>query len=130
MNVVVVDDSRILRDRAVNLISELPGVTVIGKAGNAIDAMKVVLKTKPDLVILDIRMPGDNGIEVLKKIKSKEPETKVIIFTNFPDKQYKTESLKAGADYFFSKSDEVEELLIAIKMYSSNQDFGVSGGKS
>jgi len=118
MNVVVVDDSRILRERVVNLISELPGISVIGKAGNSIDAINVVRRTKPDLVILDIRMPGENGIEVLKKIKKKKPETKVIIFTNYPNDQYKSESLKAGADYFFNKSDDIEELLNVVKMYS------------
>ena len=118
MNVVVVDDSRILRERVVNLISELPGISVIGKAGNSIDAINVVRRTKPDLVILDIRMPGENGFEVLKKIKKKKPETKVIIFTNYTDDQYKSESLKAGADYFFNKSDDVEDLLSAIKTYS------------
>lgn len=118
MNVVIVDDSRILRERVVNLISELPGINVVGNVGNSIDAIKVVQKTKPDLVILDIRMPGESGIEVLKKIKKKKPEIKVIIFTNYPDEQYKFVSLKTGADYFFNKSDEFDELLNVIKMYS------------
>ena len=117
MNVVVVDDSRILRERVVSLISELPGINVVGKAGNSIEAMKLVRKASPDLVIVDIGMPGENGFEVLKKIKKKKPETKVIIFTNYTDDQYKSESLKAGADYFFNKSDDVEDLLSAIKTY-------------
>jgi len=106
MNVVVVDDSRIHREGVVNLISELPGINIVGNAGNSIDAIRVVQKTKPDLVILDIKMPGESGIEILKKIKKINRAAVVIILTNYPGKQYKAECYKAGVDYIFDKSLE------------------------
>ncbi len=110
MNVVLIDDSLLVRERIANIISELPGVKVIGEAGNSLEAIKVVRKTKPEVVILDIKMPGENGVQVLKKIKNEFEELKIIMLTNYPYSQYKAECLKDGADYFLSKSDEFEKL--------------------
>jgi len=110
MNVVLIDDSLLVRERVANIISELPGIKVIGEAGNSIEAIKIVRKKKPDVVILDIKMPGENGVQVLKKIKNEFEELKIIMLTNYPYSQYKVECLKEGADYFLSKSDEFEKL--------------------
>lgn len=110
MNVVLIDDSLLVRERVANIISELPGVKVIGEASNSLEAIEVVRKTKPDVVILDIKMPGESGVQVLRKLKNDFEELKIIILTNYPYAQYKAECFKYGADYFLSKSDEFEKL--------------------
>lgn len=110
MNIVLIDDSSLVRERIANIISELPGVKVIGEAGNSLEAIKVVRKTKPEVVILDIKMPGESGVQILKKLKNEFEELKIIMLTNYPYSQYKAECLKDGADYFLSKSDEFEKI--------------------
>jgi len=110
MNIVLIDDSLLVRERIANIISKLPGVKVIGEAGNSLEAIKVVRKMKPDVVILDIKMPGESGVQILKKLKNEFEEIKIIMLTNYPYSQYKAECLKDGADYFLSKSDEFEKI--------------------
>lgn len=110
MNVVLVDDSLLVRKRVANIISKMPGVKVIGEAGNSLEAIEVVRKTKPDVVILDIKMPGESGVKVLRKLKDEFEDLKIIMLTNYPDSQYKAECLMHGAEYFLSKSDEFDKL--------------------
>ncbi len=110
MNVVLVDDSLLVRKRVANIISKMPGVKVIGEAGNSLEAIEVVRKTKPDVVILDIKIPGESGVKVLRKLKDEFEDLKIIMLTNYPDSQYKAECLMHGAEYFLSKSDEFDKL--------------------
>ncbi len=110
MNVVLVDDSLLVRKRVANIISKMPGVKVIGEAGNSLEAIEVVRKTKPDVVILDIKIPGESGVKVLIKLKDEFEDLKIIMLTNYPDSQYKAECLMHGAEYFLSKSDEFDKL--------------------
>lgn len=110
MNVVLVDDSPLVRERVANIISEIPGVKVIGQAGNSTEAIHVVRKTRPEVVILDIKMPGESGLQVLRKLKNEFEELRIIMLTNYSDLQYKAECLMQGADYFLSKSDEFDKL--------------------
>ena len=110
MNVVLVDDSLLVRERIASIISEIPGAKVIGEAGNSVEAIEVVRNTKPDVVILDIKMPGESGLQVLRKLKNEFGELKIIMLTNYSDSQYKAECLMHGADYFLCKSDEFNKL--------------------
>ena len=110
MNVVLVDDSLLVRERIANIISEVPGAKVIGEAGNSIEAIEGVRKTKPDVVILDIKMPGESGLQVLRKLKNEFKILRIIMLTNYSDSQYKAECLMHGADYFLSKSEEFNKL--------------------
>lgn len=110
MNVVLVDDSLLVRERVASIISEIPSAKVIGEAGNSVEAMEVVRKTKPDVVILDIKLPGESGLQVLRKLKNEFGELKIIMLTNYSDSQYKAECLMNGADYFLCKSDEFNKL--------------------
>ena len=110
MDVVIIDDSDVLRKRVITLISELPFVNIAGEAENSLSGLSVIRKVKPDLAIIDIKMPGDNGIEVMKTLKNELPATKVIMLTNYPYPQYKSVALEGGADYFLNKSEEFEKL--------------------
>jgi DNA-binding NarL/FixJ family response regulator len=108
MNVVIADDSTLVRDRLERQVADIPNINIVGCAGNSSETIQLVKQKKPDAVILDIRMPGESGIEVLKKIKKYNPQTVVIILTNYPSSQYKAMCYRLGVDYFFDKSMEYQ----------------------
>jgi len=115
VSVFIVDDSAVFRERLIDMLSELKGVEIVGEAGGPHEAIKAIQKLKPDAVILDIRMPGGNGIEVLKKIKKDKPAPMVIMLTNYPYPQYRKKCMDAGADFFFDKSTEFEKVTEVLK---------------
>jgi DNA-binding NarL/FixJ family response regulator len=115
MKVFIVDDSALVRERIITMISEHPGIEIIGQAKNAQEGINSILKLKPDVVILDIRMPGGNGIEVLENIKKNSSAPTIIILTNYPYPQYRKKCMEAGADYFFDKSTEFNKIIEVIK---------------
>ena len=94
---------------------DLPEVDVVGQAQDAPGTLKAVRQTRPDVVILDIRMPGGNGIEVLREVKKMTPAPQVIMLTNFAYAQYRKKCEEAGADFFFDKSTEFEKLPQALE---------------
>ena len=113
--VYIVDDSVKLRKRLYELLSDVDNVQVIGQAGNADDALGEVRALKPDTVLLDIRLPGKNGIQLLGKIKKLQPEITVIMMTNYDYPQYRHNSIRAGADHFFNKTREFESIIQVLK---------------
>ena len=115
VKVFIVDDSAFLRERLITMLSELKGIEIIGQAKGPLEAIEALTKLKPDAVILDIRMPGGNGIEVLKNIKNGENPPLVIMFTNYPYPQYRKKCMDGGADFFFDKSAEFEKLSAVLK---------------
>ena len=106
MRVYVVDDSPLVRERLVALLSEIDGVDVIGTADNAEEGIAGISREKPEVAILDIRMPAGSGISVLEAVKSGADAPTVIMLTNYPYPQYRKKCMEAGADYFFDKSSE------------------------
>jgi DNA-binding NarL/FixJ family response regulator len=110
LTVYIVDDSDVMRERLVELASDITGIEIMGQSGNPVDALNSIIKEHPDIVILDIRLPGRSGIDVLKDIKKETPAPIVIMITNYPYSQYRKGCLDAGADYFFSKINEFETI--------------------
>jgi DNA-binding NarL/FixJ family response regulator len=120
--VLLVDDSRIVRERLLALISELPEVEVIGQATNVAEAIKKIRRLRPRIVVLDISMPDGNGIQVLEAIrKLRRPHTHIIMLTNFAHEAYRERCLELGAQYFFDKSAEFEEAVGTIKDLSHSR---------
>jgi DNA-binding NarL/FixJ family response regulator len=122
MKVFIADDSLILCDRLQAMLADYSWVEVAGQAQNAHDAIESIHKLKPDLVILDIRMPGGSGIDVLQRIKKELPRIKVIVFTNYPYSQYRKRCMELGADFFFAKSTSFEEVVNAINELNCRKD--------
>ena len=110
MKVLIVDDSAVIRERLGTMLSETENVEIIGQAQAPREAMELIQKLKPDAVILDIRMHGGNGIEVLKNIKQNKQFPMVIMLTNYPYPQYRKRCEILGADFFFDKSTEFEKV--------------------
>lgn len=107
--VLVVDDSVMFRQRVICLLND-QNLHPVLQAGNYEEAVSWLLKTKVNLALLDISMPGKNGIELLKLIRSSYPGTKVWMISNHADEHYKQVCLSTGADYFFDKSLDFEEI--------------------
>ncbi|MCK9392244.1 MAG: response regulator transcription factor [Syntrophales bacterium] len=110
MKVLIVDDSKIVCDGLQQMLSNIEDVEIVGQAHNAKDAIQSISESKPDVVILDIRLPGQNGIDVLKDIRAKDLPSRVIMLTNYPYPQYRKKCEELGADYFFDKVTEIEEI--------------------
>jgi DNA-binding NarL/FixJ family response regulator len=115
LKVFISDDSATIRKRLVTMALDLPGMDVVGQAKNAPGSLAAIRQTRPDVVILDIRMPGGNGIEVLREVKKLDPAPKVIVFTNYAQAQYRKKGEEAGADFFFDKSTEFDKLPQALE---------------
>ena len=115
MKIFIADDSAVLRERLVEMLSELPGIEIVGYAQDVPEALTSIKKLNPDVVILDIRMPGGSGIDVLQEIKKDKQAPVVIILTNYPYPQYRKKCLGLGADYFFDKSTEFEKVTEVFK---------------
>jgi DNA-binding NarL/FixJ family response regulator len=92
------------------MLINIADVEIVGQAHNAQDAITSISEAKPDVVILDIRLPGKSGIEVLKDIRDKKLPIRVIMLTNYPYPQYRKKCEELGADYFFDKVTEIEEI--------------------
>lgn len=111
MKIFIADDSVLVCKRLVNLLENLAGVTIVGLAHDAPDALRSIERLKPDAVILDISMPNGSGIDVLHKLKSEKPAPLIIMLTNYSFPQYRRKCMDAGADYFFDKSTEFEKVV-------------------
>ena len=113
--VYVVDDSPIVRNRLIRLISDIPGTTIVGEADSALEAVQRINAAAPDLVILDISMPGGSGMYVLENLKKHAPKLPVIMLSNFTHDQYRDKCRELGADYFFDKSTEFDQVTRVIE---------------
>ena len=110
ITVFVADDSIVLRQRVLQMLFEIPGVKVLGCAEDGLHAINSIRQLKPDAVVLDIQMPRGTGLDVLRSVKQDQAGPTVIVFTNFPYAHYRKRALEYGADFFFDKSTEFENL--------------------
>ncbi|MFN2314385.1 MAG: response regulator transcription factor [Bacteroidales bacterium] len=104
MKIAIADDSGLLRERVKSALSGIKNVEVVGEATNGIDALQMIIDKDPDYMILDLRMPGLNGISVLMKSREYESKCKICILTNYAYTPYKERCFSEGAHYFFDKN--------------------------
>lgn len=123
MKVLIADDSGEVRERIKMLLSEVEMIEVIGEADNVQQAIEHIRQQGPDVVILDIRMPGGNGIDVLREIEKNDQAPVVIMLTNYPYPQYKRKCMDAGADFFFDKSREFEKVVEVLRGWIKPQAY-------
>jgi DNA-binding NarL/FixJ family response regulator len=121
IKVFIVDDSKIVCERTQQMLINIAGVEIVGQAHNAQDAIASISEAKPDVVILDIRLPGQSGIDVLKDIRAKKLPIRVIMMTNYPYPQYRKKCKELGADYFFDKVAEIEMIPNVIAELAKNK---------
>jgi two-component system, NarL family, nitrate/nitrite response regulator NarL len=121
MKIVIADDSTLLRDRIKSLLNSINNISMVYEAENGAEALQLIIEKEPDLVILDIRMPEMNGLEVLKKISELGLKLKVCILTSYPYRQYREKCFAAGASYFFDKNQSMDELMEVVSTLANEK---------
>lgn len=117
MNVFVVEDSSLLRERLIRTVTSIPGIEVTGYSDTAEEATHMIQELRPDAIILDIRLRQGTGFQVLQAIKAPGKPPIVIVLTNFAYPQYRKKYMDAGADFFFDKSNEFDQVVVVLNQY-------------
>jgi len=113
--VVVADDQRVVRDGLLLLLDLLEGVEVVATAANGAEAIECVDRDRPDIVLMDLRMPGLDGVEATRRIRSSAPGTQVLVLTTYADDDSLFPALEAGARGYLTKDATAEEIEQAIR---------------
>ncbi len=121
INVLIVDDHVLFREGVKLIINSTDDFRVTGEANNGMEALNLINKNKYDIILLDISMPGRNGLDVLKEIKRIDPDQHVLILTMYSEKRYALRAMKIGASGYLTKAGASEELLNALKTIASGE---------
>ncbi|MFC4943962.1 response regulator [Pseudonocardia sp. GCM10023141] len=121
IRVVVVDDQRVVRDGLVLILGMLPGVEVVGTAGDGEQAVAVVAAHRPDVVLMDLRMPRMDGATATALIRSRHPDTEVVVLTTYVDDASVLAALRAGARGYLTKDARPAEIDAAITAVHNGQ---------
>jgi len=116
--VLIADDHGILRSGLRRLLSEMPEIDAIGEAEDATHARALMRAEHWDVLLLDLDMPGQNSLDVLKILKANYPDVAVLILSMYPEDQFGLRTLKAGAAGYLSKDSAPEQLITAIRRIS------------
>lgn len=119
--VLVVDDHDLIRLGICRLLADVPGISVIAQASSGEEAIALVRDQHPDIVFMDIRMPGIGGLEATQRILAQNADTKVIVVSAFNDDVYPATLLKAGASGYITKNTDKDEIKVAVQTVLSGK---------
>ena len=120
MKILIVDDSILIRRSLVRLLDQLDCSLQIVEAVNAPEGIRIAMELLPDVVILDIRMPGGSGFDVLREVKRAANPPIAIILSKYSTEKFREEAASAGADHFLDKSTEFEKVIEIIQAFNGN----------
>jgi DNA-binding NarL/FixJ family response regulator len=115
MKVIICDDQAIVRDGLEMLLKLEPDIEILGVADDGAGAVEMVEKKKPDLVLMDLKMPVMNGVEATRQIKTKYPQVKVLVLTTYDDDEWVYDAIQAGASGYLLKDTPRDEVIKAIR---------------
>lgn len=121
VRVLVVDDQRVVRDGLSVLLSQLPGIEVVGTAADGAEAVVRAEAVRPDVVLMDLNMPRCDGVEATRRIGQARPETRVVVLTAYSDDDSVWAALRAGAVGFLTKDAGAGEILRAITAVAAGE---------
>ncbi len=121
IRVVIADDQRVVRDGLTMLVGLIDGVEVIGTAADGVEAVELATRERPDVVLMDLRMPNMEGAEATRLIRSELPDTQVLVLTTYADDEFLFPALQAGARGYLTKDASAEEIEAAIGAVSAGQ---------
>ena len=121
IRVALVDDDALIREGLRMIINQAADLEVVATAGNGADALRVAAEHRPDVILMDVRMPVLDGIEATRQITEQEDAPRVIILTTFELDEYVFEALRAGASGFLLKRTEPEQLVSAIRVVAGGE---------
>jgi DNA-binding NarL/FixJ family response regulator len=111
LKVFIADDSVVVRGKLKEAFEDRGSIKVVGESGDTGQAITEIRRLNPQVVIIDIRMPGGGGLPVLMDLKARSPSRIAIILTSFPFQQYRQTYLAAGADFFFDKTKDIPQMI-------------------
>ncbi len=111
---LVADDHKIFREGLKLALSDDPGISCVGEAGNGKEVLDLLHRLKPDVILLDIKMPEMDGIETVKRIRETDPDVKLVMITMYEDEHFIIHLMEAGANGYLIKNAEPEEIKAAI----------------
>jgi DNA-binding NarL/FixJ family response regulator len=114
IRVLIVDDQAVVREGLVLLLGLLPGIEVVGSAGDGEVALRMVASERPDVVLMDLRMPRMDGVEATRRVRADHPGTQVVVLTTYSDDESVFAALRAGARGFLTKSADSDEIAKAL----------------
>ncbi len=123
IRILVADDHSVVRQGIKQIVADSPDMQIVGEAATGHEALELVRSGSFDLIILDISMPGQGGLEILRELKAAAPALKVIILSMHPEEQYAVRSLRDGASAYLTKGSPPEELILAIKTVASGKRY-------
>jgi two-component system NarL family response regulator len=123
IRVLLVEDHRMVREALCEVLKKIPDIEVVGEAGDAREAMKQAVDLEPDVVVLDIRLPDVNGIELAARLKDAGSRAKLVALSAFADKRFVTAMLRSGASAYVTKSAAGTELVRAIRAVAAGHGY-------
>ena len=121
--ILVVDDHAMMRDGLVELIRHQPDLMVCGEAGEAAGALELIVKTKPDLILLDLSLPGVSGVDVIKEMRTLHSSAVILVISMHDENMYAERALRAGASGYIMKQEGGQRLMEAIRKVLSGKVF-------
>ena len=121
VRVVLVDDQAMVRTGLRMVLAAEPDIDVVGEAADGASGVRVVTELRPDVVLLDVRMPGMDGLEAARRILAAELPTRVIVLTTFDEDEYVAAALRAGVSGFLLKVGPPEDLVVAVRTVAAGQ---------
>jgi two-component system, NarL family, response regulator DevR len=115
MTLLVVDDHEVVRQGLVSLLGRRPEFQVVGEAGTVGEAIEAARRFRPQLIVMDVRLPDGSGIEACREIRAEMPDTKVVILTSYPDEEAVLSAIVAGASGYLLKQVRARDLVAALE---------------
>ena len=123
IKVMVVDDHELVRTGISRILNDAPGVRVVGEAASGEEALDVVREKAPDVLLMDVSMPGIGGLEATRKLVQYDPKLKVIVVSVHSEEPFPSRMLKAGASGYLTKGCAVDEIVAAIKAVHAGERY-------
>lgn len=123
VRVLLADDHTLVRAGIRSLLENIDGVEVVAESGDGREALELIVRHRPDLALLDIGMPGLNGIEIARQVRRTAPRTRVVVLSMYDDKTHVTQAMRAGVVGYLLKGAAVAELPMAIKVVMAGETY-------
>jgi DNA-binding NarL/FixJ family response regulator len=128
MKVLIADDSPLISQRLAQMLGEVDRVQIVGPAPDGETALRLFQDLRPDVVLLDLQMPGRSGVETLIAMRKQDKSSTVIVLTNYDFPEFRTACLNAGADFFLRKSVEFERAVEIVRQLTLRRAEQTSSG--
>lgn len=123
VRILIVDDGPMFREALNSLLASKADVEVVGAAANGMEALQLAGQLRPDVILMDVRMPGIDGVEATRRIRAAYPLCHVLMLTTFDEDEYVFDGLKAGASGYVLKDADSSDLLRAIRAVAQGESF-------